>query len=93
MNQQTRWDRWHEMFDRERPIINEVVKLLMINKKIIVAVYNPRWENGFRVYGKNESVPSKPIAWRRHTNTPTISQQFGSSGNVDQELQAEVVSG
>jgi len=90
LNKVIDWARWHEMFDRERPVMNEIVKLLMLDKKVMLAVYNPKWEHGFRVYGKNESVPSKPIAWRHSACPYAIAE--GKVVNVTSE-QPELVDG
>lgn len=83
------WNRWHNMFDRERPDDNEIVDVVLSNSKVKMVVYNPKWENGFRIYGRNEALNEKPLAWRHRALIHDIAE--GYVANVDPELQADIV--
>lgn len=83
------WNRWHNMFDRERPDTNEIVDVVLANSKVKVVVYNTGWENGFRVYGLNEALNEKPLAWRHRAFIHQISN--GNVANVDAELHVDTV--
>jgi len=44
------------------PFEGQTVEVCLSNKRVLVAVYDPKWEHGFHV--NNEAVPNRPTMWR-----------------------------
>lgn len=77
------------MNSTERPALDEIVDVVLSNRRVVMAVYNPKWENAFQVCGTQEALTMKPLAWRPRSRHPLIKQQRASSN--DAEYQSEVV--
>jgi len=55
---------WQPYQSDSVPIVGQAVDVRLPNNQLRIAVYDPKWENGFCTVDKTEALPVKPLMWR-----------------------------
>jgi hypothetical protein len=60
---------WKNVYD-EKPAVGQIVEVVFGIKRIVLAVYDPKWEHSFCNTRQTESLSSMPILWRATNRLP-----------------------